>query len=70
MRRIDLKCNLIQINNMDWVYALGLGASPSDSISHSENAIVSFAPRSPAQIALLFSQFNLVLMMKLGIRAG
>ena len=43
----SVECNLIQINKMDWVYPLGPAASHSDAISHSENAAVSFAPKSP-----------------------
>ena len=35
----NLECNLIQINKTDWV-PLGLATSPSDSVSHSENATV------------------------------
>ena len=40
VQRVDLECNLTQINKTDWVYAVGLAASPSDSVSHSENAAV------------------------------
>ena len=40
MQRVDLECNLIGINETDWVYPLGLATSPSDSVSHSENAAV------------------------------
>ena len=66
----SLECNLIQINKTDWVYPMGPAASHSDSVSHSENAAVSFAPKSPAKIALLFSLFSLVLIMKFWIPPG
>ena len=40
MQRVDLECNLIEINKTDWVYPLGLATSPPNSVSHSENAAV------------------------------
>ena len=33
VQRADRECNLIQINKMDWVYVLGLAASPKQQIA-------------------------------------
>ena len=63
VQRVDLECNLIQINKTDWVYAVGLAASPSDSVSHSENAAVmqvsipsiTIPPRTPGDLHQTFA---------------
>ena len=36
VQRIDRECNLIQINKMDWIYVLGLAASPSSEVFDSK----------------------------------
>ena len=34
VQRVDRECNLIEINKMDWVYALGLAASGLMQLRH------------------------------------
>ena len=45
MQRADRECNLIQINKMDWVYALGLAPSETEEVLD----IVVVQPKEPVK---------------------